>query len=151
MRVYRLSRSKYARDLSGKGAEKTGGRWNSKGTPVVYTCFSIALCTVELAVHLPMGIVPGDYCLTTIEIPDDTDILEIGFSSLPVDWKALPPPASTQQFGDAFVAEREYLAMKVPSAVVQHEFNCLLNPAHPAFSKVKIGAVEGFTFDERLF
>ena len=57
MIVYRLSKSKYSADLSGKGAEKAGGRWNSKGVAMVYTSASRALCTAEVAVHVPLGIV----------------------------------------------------------------------------------------------
>ena len=70
MIVYRLTKAKYSHDRSGKGAEKTGGRWNSKGIPVVYTSESRALCTSEIAVHTPLGILPHDYMLITIEIPD---------------------------------------------------------------------------------
>ena len=43
MIVYRLSKSKYSADLTGKGAEKAGGRWNSKGVAMVYTSTSRAL------------------------------------------------------------------------------------------------------------
>lgn len=52
MIVFRLSSSRYAEDLSGKGAELYGGRWNSIGTPVVYTASSRALAMAEAAVHL---------------------------------------------------------------------------------------------------
>ena len=60
MIVYRLSREKYARDLSGEGARKAGGRWNSRGIPLVYTSQSISLCALEVAVHLPLGMAPKD-------------------------------------------------------------------------------------------
>ncbi len=50
--------------------KKEGGRWNSKGIPVVCTSESKALCTSEIAVHTPVGILPLDYKLITIEIPD---------------------------------------------------------------------------------
>jgi RES domain-containing protein len=36
-----------AHDLSGKGAELSGGRWNRKGTPVVYASVSRALACLE--------------------------------------------------------------------------------------------------------
>ena len=41
-----------ADDLSGKGAEKTGGRWNRPGLPVAYAASSIALAALETVVHL---------------------------------------------------------------------------------------------------
>jgi len=41
--------------------------------------------------------------------------------------------------------------VQVPSAVVQGEFNFLLNPAHKDFKKVKILKTEAFAFDKRLF
>jgi RES domain-containing protein len=68
MNVYRLSKAIHANDLSGKGAEKNGGRWNSHGLPMIYTSQSRALCIAEVAVHLPMGILPEDYRLITIDI-----------------------------------------------------------------------------------
>src|ERR1700753_2760217 len=37
----------YAADgLSGKGAERAGGRWNRKGTALIYTSTSIALASL---------------------------------------------------------------------------------------------------------
>jgi hypothetical protein len=64
-----LFASPNAYDLSGKGAALTGGRWNSKGTPLLYTCQARALCTAEVAVHLPLGRMPRDYVLVSVEIP----------------------------------------------------------------------------------
>jgi len=151
MIVYRLSKKKYAADLSGRGAEKAGGRWNSNGLPMVYTSESRALCTTEIAVHSPLGNIPTDYYLTTIEIPPIAGILEIKQAGLPKDWKAIPHSNSTQLIGDKFLSENKYLVLKVPSVVVQGDFNYLLNPAHRLFSKVKITKTELFEFDERLF
>ncbi|MGB3529846.1 MAG: RES family NAD+ phosphorylase, partial [Saprospiraceae bacterium] len=70
MIVFRLSKSIYAHDLTGKGAEKSGGRWNSKGTALLYCSESRALCTAEIAVHTPLGNVPLDYELISVELPD---------------------------------------------------------------------------------
>lgn len=151
MIVFRLSKSVYANDLSGRGAEIAGGRWNSKGTGMVYTSESRALCTTEIAVHTPLGILPLDYVIIAIEIPKTLTVGEITAKELPEDWKSLPHSHSTQQLGDAFVKAHKYAVLKVPSAVVQGEFNYLLNPLHRDFKKIKVKLIEPFDFDERLF
>lgn len=150
MIVYRLSKSKYSTDLSGKGAEKSGGRWNSKGVAMVYTSTSRALCAAEVAVHLPLGIVPADYELVTLEIPDDL-ITEAGINDLPAGWRSFPHPDSTQKLGDRFIREGKFLALKVPSVVVQGEYNFLINPGHEAAAGIRVVSREPFLFDKRLF
>ncbi|MGX5820691.1 RES family NAD+ phosphorylase [Chitinophaga lutea] len=151
MIVYRLSNGKYKNDLSGKGAELAGGRWNSKGTPMLYTGQSRALCTTELAVHAPLGIVPINFWMITIEIPDTAPATEADPKQLPSDWKSFPHPHCTQEIGDKFVQEGRFLVMKVPSAVVAGDYNYLVNPTHPLAKAVRIVATEPFELDERLF
>ena len=151
MIVFRLSKSKFANDLSGKGAEKSGGRWNSKGTALVYTSESRALCTTEIAVHTPLGNLPLDYKLISIEIPEGLPIHELVTADLPADWKSIPHVYSTQSIGDRFVAEGIFPVLKVPSAVVQDEYNYLINPAHSSSATIRIKTIEPFNFDERLF
>ena len=77
MIVFRLANKKYCNDLSGTGAGTTGGRWNYKGTKLLYTADSRALCMAEIAVHTPVGVMPVDYYLITIEVPDYSDIKQI--------------------------------------------------------------------------
>ena len=148
MIVYRLSKAQYAQDLLGKGAELVGGRWNSRGNAMLYTSQSIALCVTEIAVHVPLGILPKDYQLIHIEIPDE-DLLEM--KRLPKDWQSFPHSNSTQMIGDKFLKEHKHLVFKVPSAAVQGEFNFLINPRHKNFNQIKIVKIEDFNFDERLF
>lgn len=151
MRVYRLSKSRYADDLTGKGAELTGGRWNKIGTKILYTSDSRALCTAEIAVHIPIGLLPTDYYLITIEIPDTVEICQLDTAILNRDWKSFPHTNLTQEIGEDFISRKAFLVLKVPSAVVQGDYNYLLNPLHEDFDKVKIVDKEVFTFDERLF
>jgi len=150
MIVYRLSRSKYSYDLSGKGAEIAGGRWNSKGIVLIYTGQNISLCMAEIAVHTPLGIVPKDYELITLEIPDD-EIRELSKKELPDDWRDSFSMSETQQIGNDFVKNSSEMILKVPSMVVQGEFNYLINPKHKNIKKVKIKKAEPFRFDTRLF
>ncbi len=150
MKVYRLSKAQFANDLSGKGAELAGGRWNSKGLPMLYTSSSRALCTAEIAVHTPLGIVPTDYVIIEIEIPDDS-LEEIKVVILPKNWREFPHSQSTKKLGDIFLKNCKNLTLKVPSAVVSGDYNFLINPFHPDFAKVKILQKEVFEFDRRLF
>jgi len=151
MIVFRLTREKYKNDLSGKGAEIYGRRWNNKGTAMLYTCESRSLCIAELVVNLPFGIVPKDFYLLTIEAPVTSKIIELNLDSLPSDWKDFPYPHSTKKIGDDFIKKKTALILKVPSAVVPGDFNYLINPSHKDFIKVKIIKKELFEFDRRLF
>ena len=151
MIVFRLCKSKYCHDLSGSGAEKSGGRWNSKGIAMLYTSNSRALCTTEIAAHAPLGILPSDYFLITIVVPDLISILEVNTSKLPPNWKDFPPSKSTQKIGDKFISENNYLVMKVPSVIVQGEYNYLFHPHHKSFNQITILKVEAFEFNKRLF
>jgi len=151
MIVYRLCSSVWKEDMSGHGAEITGGRWNSKGTAVVYTSSSRALCVTEIAVHTPLGCLPVNYCMIEIYIPDNSTIREMLPSILPRNWQSFENRQKTQLIGDSFVRENKALALKVPSAVVQGDYNFLINPRHAAIQSVKILNIEDFGFDERLF
>jgi len=150
MKIFRLCKSRYSQDLSGHGAELSGGRWNSKGSPVTYANETISLCIAEIVVHFPLGMIPENYVLVTIEIPDElVKVLEI--NSLPDPWRNYPHSRLTQEIEDKFLTNNEFLVLKVPSAVVPHESNLLINPNHKDFNRIKILAVEPYTFDERLF
>jgi RES domain-containing protein len=151
MMVFRLCKSTWKNDLSGRGAELTGGRWNSKGTALIYTSSSRALCMAEVAVHLPLSILPDDYFLVEIYIPDAISLTEKELKKLPAGWRSFPYDHQTQIMGDRFVQQGRFLAMKVPSAVVQGEFNYLINPRHPEIARTKIVSSEKFIFDHRLF
>ena len=151
MIVYRLSRQAYINDLSGYGAEKTGGRWNSKGIPMLYTASSRALAVVEIAVHVPLGIIPTDYYLATIEIPDKASLPRIEVADLPANWNRSPFIKTTQLIGDEFIKSNKHLVVQVPSATVAGDFNYLINPRHPDFKNVFIKNIDAFAFDLRLF
>ncbi|ANI88419.1 RES superfamily protein [Arachidicoccus ginsenosidimutans] len=151
MIVYRLAKSKYKNDLSGEGARFAGGRWNSKNVAMLYTSESRALCTTEIAVHTPVGILPTDYYMITIEIPDNISFKEIKIASLPDNWNEIPYGSATQEVGNKFIQENKYLVLKVPSAVVFGDFNFLINPHHKDFSRIRIKRMEEFSFDKRLF
>lgn len=151
MIVYRLCKSIYSKDLSGKGAEICGGRWNTKGTPMIYTSESRALCLAELAVHLPLGIIPTDFVMVSIQLPDNAKFKTLNPKDLPQNWASIPPDVTTQFLGSEFIRANSLLFMKVPSAIVHDEWNILINPNHKLIDSVHIVDVKPFAFDGRLF
>ena len=90
MIVYRLCSKKYQADLSGRGAEISGGRWNSKGVAMLYTSQSRALAFAEIAMHIPFGILPKDYQIISIFIPGNIPVLELSLTDMPADWRSNP-------------------------------------------------------------
>lgn len=58
-----------AHDMSGKGAERTGGRWNRLGTPMLYAASSRALACLESVVHVQAGALPLNRYLVELLVP----------------------------------------------------------------------------------
>jgi RES domain-containing protein len=151
MEAFRFARLPFAGNLSGKGAASKGARWNSIGVEMIYTASNRALAMSEIAVHFTWATLPPDYMIMTIYIPDDISLTKIRMSDLPSDWQVFPHPSSTQKIGDKFIADNNYCIFQVPSSVVQGDFNLLINPTHPEFSRIKIISTDKFPFDSRLF
>ncbi len=151
MEAFRLARKKYPIELSGKGASIAGARWNSKGTEIIYCAQSRALAMAEVVVHLSLATLPSDFVMLKIDIPDDIPMEIIEVSQLESNWSVFPSGFSTQLLGDDFVRRNETCILKVPSAVVQGDFNFLINPHHKDFEKIKITEQMDFPFDKRIF
>ncbi len=151
MKVFRIAKTQNTNDLSGMGARIYGGRWNHKGTGIIYTSESISLATVEYLVHVPFSIAPTNLSLTTLQIPDQITPIEIMTDDLPDNWRKYPAPSILAESGTNWVRSSESLLLRVPSVVVQHEFNILINPLHPDMKYVTILQVESYKADKRLF
>jgi len=150
MKVYRLAKAKYVHDLSGTGARIAGGRWNEKGTAVVYTAENRSLAAVEFLVHVPIAIKPKDLSMATLEIPDSVPQARVAVEDLPQNWDSYPPPPELAKIGTDWISANSELLLFVPSAVVLGEYNVLVDPSHPDMKHVKILDTEGYEFDQRL-
>jgi RES domain-containing protein len=148
--TYRITSPRYAKDLSGAGARLFSGRWNHKGTAIVYTSESRALATAEYVARVPSGMMPGPLGLLTIETKDGVSIEEIDIKALPKNWRNKTSPLELANIGTKWVRENRSLILRVPSAVVLGDFNILINPSHPEIGKVKVKSVEPYELDERL-
>lgn len=147
MILYRIAKRPYA-DLSGTGARLYGGRWNSEGRSMVYLTSSRSLAVLEALVHLSPTNLPLDFCIMTIDAPDN--FAEIKVEQLPQNWNDYPEPNSLKHIGKDFLLKQKHLFLKVPSAIVNEEYNYLLNPLHPDAGLVKIISTQPFAFDQRL-
>lgn len=151
MEVFRLSRKQWADQLSGRGAAIRGARWNSIGVEMIYCAGNRSLAMAEVLVHLSLAMLPDDFMMLTILIPDEVSIKKMGANDLPKHWNIFPHSMETQNIGDRFITENEHCVLQVPSVVTKGDFNFLINPHHPDFSKIQIMRKEAFPFDRRLF
>ena len=141
-----------ADDLSGKGAEVTGGRWNAPGHPVVYASQSRALACLETVVHLNAGALPLNRYLVAIEIPDDVwaKARTEDERSVPVAWDAEPAGRASIQFGTSWLIAESSALLIVPSVIVPEERNVLINPRHPDSARIRAMVVRKWTYDPRV-
>jgi RES domain-containing protein len=148
--VYRIATTPYIKDLSGMGASMFGGRWNHKGGPVVYTSESRSLAALELYANRSKAGIAMNLSLAALAIPEHAAIREVLASELPAGWSRYPAPLELAVIGSEWAASLQSLVLGVPSALIPHERNYLLNPLHPHMADVVIVGVEEYTFDQRF-
>ena len=94
------------------------------------------------------GVLPRDFVLTPIRIPDHVGILTVPDSNLPAGWNQPTPIPATSDLAEQLYPKAAVLS--VPSAVVTDERNYVLNPAHADFQYLIFLASQPFQFDPRL-
>ncbi|HEY1252435.1 MAG TPA: RES family NAD+ phosphorylase [Thermoanaerobaculia bacterium] len=148
-RVWRLCKRAHAA-FDGEGARLVGGRWNPRGTRMIYTSGSLSLAALEILVHCEPTLLPADLVAIAADIPASLAIEPVDESLLPADWTRMPAPDALAELGKAWLAAARSPVLSVPSAIVPRERNYLLNPAHPDFARIRRGSPEGFSLDPRL-
>jgi len=141
-----------ADDLSGRGAEKTGGRWNRKGTPVLYCSSSIALACLETLVRLAgWDPLPLNRYVVRIAIPASAWRRRAVLApSEHIGWDCEPPGLVSINWGKRWLTAVESLIAEVPSVIVPEESNILVNPGHPDAARLRAQKVRRWTYDPRL-
>jgi RES domain-containing protein len=145
--AYRLHSSRYPAN-EGTGAAVNGGRWNPTGTGVIYAAASRSLAVLEILVHY--SVLPRDFVITPISIPDGVSIMGVPDSVLADGWNQPTPIPATQEYGRTWITTNGSAVLIVPSAVMPRERNFVLNVLHPDFRKIAFGPSERFPFDPRL-
>jgi RES domain-containing protein len=144
-----VKRTHAATAFDGKAAERFGGRWNSPGRRAVYASASKSLAVLEVLVHLDVGRRLPRLVAFTFTV--DAALVEaLAAAQLPRYWRTSRGLLATQRIGDAWLASGGALALAVPSAIVPEELNYVLNPAHPAYARLRFGRSIPFLLDPRL-
>jgi RES domain-containing protein len=149
MIVYRLTQSRFSRDLSGRGARLFGGRWNHVGSPCIYSSESRALAVLEFTVNTGLNEIPPALIMISIDT-GSASIEEIAESRLPRGWQKSPALNSTKDFGTALLNAGKSAVIKIPSVIIPGEYNYLLNPLHKDAGKFKIIQWKDFIYDLRI-
>ena len=141
-----------ADDLNGEGAKKSGGRWNKKGTPVLYASESIALACLETLVHINAQGLPLSRYLVRIDIPKKVWDLakKLNMKTAGIGWDALPVGSVSVEKGQRWLQSNASALLFVPSVVIPQASNVLINPLHPDVRLIKAKKIEQFSYDPRL-
>ena len=147
--AWRVVKQEFAGNaFDGEGARLFGGRWHSSGRAVVYTSASTSLGVLEQLVHAEKGLLPF---YVTIPVTFNADLVEmIDPVILPTSWRSSPPPYELQRIGDEWFDSMRSCILEVPSVIVPHESNFILNPNHPDFASIQIGEPIDLDIDQRL-
>lgn len=146
-RAWRISN--YA-DLQGLGGERGTGRWH-RYARIVYCAEHAANAMLETLVHLEIDSpedLPVSYQLLEIEIPDEVAVAAVDSGELLEGWHT--HEAITQQIGMGWLNARQHAVLRVPSVVMPHEFNVLINPDHADAARIRVVRAQRYPYDPRL-
>ncbi len=116
------------------------------GQLIVYAAENTSLAMAESLVHIQRSNNIEPFNRWEIEVPD---ALIAAAPALAAGWRT--SFSLTQAYGDAWLASLSSVGHFVPSAIVDNETNCLINPAHPQFSIAwVVSGPHPFSFDSRL-
>lgn len=147
-RLYRITKSQYANDLTGTGGLYGPGRWHREGTRILYLSEHISLAKLEVLVNTARA--PQNQSLVTVELPDDASITSIRADTLPLGWETIPYLEELADIAEQWITGQKFWIMRVPSSQSSTEFNYLLNPLHPEHQTLQIVSIEPHPFDSRL-
>jgi RES domain-containing protein len=130
------------------GSTIAPGRWNTTGSPTIYTSEHYSTALLEKLVHGSGRLPPNQHY---IEITISRGLSYEVFSppSLP-GWDTMPATVS-KEFGETWCFERRSLILLVPSVVARPDNNILINPAHREFSSIRASLHLPVYWDRRLF
>ncbi len=150
LKVYRIGNPKFIEDLSGEGGRLYPGRWNHKGTPILYTAEAASLAILEYLGHVINTSVNVPYILLELEIDAD-QVLSLGkvTAQLPDNWYDEKGIDLTRSIGSEWIKSKQAAILKVPSIHSPYEYNYLINPGFPDLH-IRIIQKRWYLYDNRF-
>lgn len=130
------------------GSTIAPGRWNTPGSPVIYTSDHYSTALLEKLVH-GSGRLPPNQHYVEITIPRGLSYEVFSPPALP-GWDTMPATVS-KTFGETWCLERRSAILIVPSVIARLDNNVLINPAHPEFRSITASLHQPVYWDRRLF
>ena len=142
MKLWRLYRAAHGPGLDGAGGLHAAGRWHPIGRRAVYFGASAAIVVLERLAHLDPDVLPRDLVLSCFEGDASIEDLAAGFDIEDIE--------KARMHGEDFLSSQRACVLRVPSVVLQEEFNLVLNPLHADIDRIRVVSRRNFSFDGRL-
>ena len=143
------------RAMSGSGGMTNNGRWHTRGRLIVYLATIPSLAILEILVNTTSEqLSTRNYHLMEVILPwGSTEVFDL--TRLPQGWNNPDRGQATADLGNAWIDQREHVALRVPSAAVPLkvqalEHNYLINPLHPRWTERQVTQVLPLPFARRL-
>ncbi len=109
------------------------------------------MAALERFVHTDSDLEPVDLVAIPIDISENIPIEAVHLEELSSDWRSFPAPPGLAAIGEQWFRASRTAVLSVPSVVIPHERNFVLNPAHREFAQLSIGRSEPFSFDPGMW
>jgi RES domain-containing protein len=130
------------------GSTIAPGRWNTQGSPLIYTSHHYSTALLEKLVH-GSGRLPPNQHYVEITLPVGLSYETFSPPALQ-GWDSMPATVS-KEFGERWCLQRRSAVLFVPSVVSRLDRNILINPAHAEFALISASLHEPVYWDRRLF
>jgi RES domain-containing protein len=119
--------------------------------PAVFASATLSLAALERFVHIDPDLAPESLVAIAVDVGPDVAVESVLIADLPGDWRTYPAPPALAAVGERWVRASRTAVLSVPSVVIPHERNFILNPRHPAFPGLTVRSAEPFSFDPRMW
>ena len=149
--AWHITKKKHATNaFDGEGARLYGSRWSTAGTRVAFASESLSLAMLEIVVHLQNSSALASFVVFTVGFSENL-VQDLDLKLLPKNWRSFPAPQQTQRIGDDWIMSDSSVLLRVPSAIVAHEHNFLINPMHRDFPNLILQGPLPLDVDGRIF